>query len=140
VAEEDQPGELGHNLGKELDSLGDDLFVLGGEPGDVPAGMREARREASADRVDQDDDDDWDAARRLLGRPGCRNPGRDDDLALEPDEVGGKRRVALGLSFRPAVLGSIEPFRSAKRTVTCLRSPSRAAFEARIFSARCWGV
>src|SRR4029079_1781552 len=30
--------------------------------------------------------------------------------------------------------------RSAKRTVTCLRSPSRAAFEVRILSARCFGV
>src|SRR5262249_39731808 len=35
---------------------------------------------------------------------------------------------------------SIEPFRSAKSTVTCLRSPSRAALEVRIFSARCLGV
>ena len=35
---------------------------------------------------------------------------------------------------------SIEPLRSAKRTVTCLRSPSRAALEVRIFSARCLGV
>src|SRR5262249_16962583 len=29
---------------------------------------------------------------------------------------------------------------SQKSTVTCLRSPSRAAFEVRIFSARCLGV
>jgi hypothetical protein len=35
---------------------------------------------------------------------------------------------------------SIEPLRSAKSTVTCLRSPSRAALEGRIFSARCLGV
>src|SRR5207245_5158567 len=35
---------------------------------------------------------------------------------------------------------SIEPFRSANSTVTCLRSPSRALLEARIFFARCWGV
>ena len=34
----------------------------------------------------------------------------------------------------------LEPLRSAKRTVTCLRSPSRAALEVRIFSARCLGV
>src|SRR4029077_3234446 len=32
----------------------------------------------------------------------------------------------------------MEPLRSAKRTVTCLRSPSRAALEVRIFSARCF--
>ena len=35
---------------------------------------------------------------------------------------------------------SIEPLRSAKRTVTCLRSPSRAAFEVRIRSAKYFGV
>ena len=35
---------------------------------------------------------------------------------------------------------SIEPLTSAKRTVTCLRSPSSADFEARILSARCFGV
>src|SRR6266567_5185296 len=34
----------------------------------------------------------------------------------------------------------MEPLRSAKRTVTCLRSPSRAALEVRIFSAKCLGV
>src|SRR6266508_2812987 len=35
---------------------------------------------------------------------------------------------------------SVEPLRSANSTVTCLRSPSIAAFEVRIFSARCLGV
>ena len=35
---------------------------------------------------------------------------------------------------------SIEPFISANNTVTCLRSPSRALLEVRIFSARCLGV
>src|SRR5262245_50236484 len=34
----------------------------------------------------------------------------------------------------------MEPLRSANSTVTCLRSPSRAAFEVRIRSARCLGV
>jgi hypothetical protein len=35
---------------------------------------------------------------------------------------------------------SSELLTSANRMVTCLRSPSRADFEARIFSARCLGV
>src|SRR5262249_12542575 len=35
---------------------------------------------------------------------------------------------------------SIEPFTSAKSTVTCFRSPSRALRDVRIFSARCFGV
>src|SRR5215831_8779032 len=34
----------------------------------------------------------------------------------------------------------MEPLRSAKRTVTCLRSPSRADLDVRIRSARCFGV
>jgi hypothetical protein len=34
---------------------------------------------------------------------------------------------------------SIEPFRSANSTVICLRSPSSAALEVRICSARCFG-
>src|SRR5262245_11462819 len=34
----------------------------------------------------------------------------------------------------------MEPLRSAKRTVTCLRSPSSAAFELMMRSARCLGV
>ena len=34
----------------------------------------------------------------------------------------------------------VNPETSAKSTVTCLRSPSRALFEMRIFSARCLGV
>src|SRR3990172_2630700 len=35
---------------------------------------------------------------------------------------------------------SIDPLRSANRTVTSLRSPSNAFLEVRIFSARCFGV
>src|SRR5262249_21006492 len=47
------------------------------------------------------------------------------------------RRASSG--SRPA-RSSIEPLRSANSTVTCLRSPTRAAPEVRIFSARCCGV
>ena len=35
---------------------------------------------------------------------------------------------------------AVEFAMSQKSTVTCLRSPSRALLEVRIFSARCWGV
>jgi hypothetical protein len=50
-----------------------------------------------------------------------------------------------GIEQFPCLLGvafgqKLEPLRSAKRTVTCFRSPSRAALEVRIFSARCFGV
>ena len=37
-------------------------------------------------------------------------------------------------------MNSVEPLRSAKSTVTCLRSPVRVGRAARIFSVRCAGV
>jgi hypothetical protein len=51
----------------------------------------------------------------------------------------GSRSLRASSGSRSAS-NSIESLRSAKRTVTCLRSPSRAALDVRIFSARCFGV
>src|SRR6266851_2218976 len=51
----------------------------------------------------------------------------------------GSRSLRASSGSRSAS-NSIEPLRSAKRTVTCLRSPSRALLEVWIFSARCFGV
>src|SRR5262245_11866985 len=49
-------------------------------------------------------------------------------------------RILRASSGSRSASSSMDPLRSAKRTVTCLRSPSRAALEVRIFSARCLGV
>src|SRR5262249_56512901 len=49
-------------------------------------------------------------------------------------------RILRASSGSRSASNSIEPLRSAKRTVTCLRSPSSAALDVRIFSARCLGV
>src|SRR5215510_3755485 len=49
-------------------------------------------------------------------------------------------RIFRASSGSRSASSSIEPFRSAKSTVTCLRSPSSAALDVRIFSARCLGV
>src|SRR5215813_8120872 len=51
----------------------------------------------------------------------------------------GSRSLRASSGSRSAS-NSIDPLRSAKSTVTCLRSPSRAPLEVRIFSARCLGV
>src|SRR5262245_20146129 len=51
----------------------------------------------------------------------------------------GSRSLRASSGSRSA-RSSIEPLTSAKRTVTCLRSPSMALFEVRIFSARCLGM
>ncbi len=71
-----------------------------------------------------------------------RPDGTDDDLAgVEPqaDLDGHPVRAEDPLRVLRDC-SSIEPLRSAKRTVTCLRSPSSALLEVRIFSARCCGV
>src|SRR5262249_34452266 len=49
-------------------------------------------------------------------------------------------RILRASSGSRSASSSIEPLRSAKSTVTCLRSPSRAALDVRILSARCLGV
>ena len=46
----------------------------------------------------------------------------------------------LGLFWVEVRISSVEPLRSANSTVTCLRSPSRALLDVRIFSARYGGV
>src|SRR5215471_107887 len=49
-------------------------------------------------------------------------------------------RMARASSGSRSASNSIEPLRSAKSTVTCLRSPSRAVFEVRMRSERYFGV
>src|SRR5260370_28496767 len=53
-----------------------------------------------------------------------------------------KKRFMIGARSSVSICSasSIEPFTSANSTVTCLRSPSNAAFDCRILSARCLGV
>jgi hypothetical protein len=54
--------------------------------------------------------------------------------------------VQCGLQERAGLFGSrssmssVEPWMSAKSTVTCLHSPSRSLCAVRIFSAKCLGV
>jgi hypothetical protein len=72
--------------------------------------------------------------------PSLRRQHRDEhdgaDRRNESSEEDGRQGIAVSDEFQ----AWREPFRSAKSTVTCLRSPSSAAFEVRIFSARCFGV
>ncbi len=49
-------------------------------------------------------------------------------------------RILRASSGSRSASSSIEPLRSANRTVTCFRSPSSAAFAVRIRAARCFGV
>src|SRR6202158_6000532 len=51
-----------------------------------------------------------------------------------------RSRIVCHASGSSCSASSIDPFTSANNTVTCLRSPSNADFDCRIFSARCLGV
>src|SRR5207245_623031 len=60
--------------------------------------------EAVADRVRRRNEDDRDDRCYLLCGEDCRGSRRDDDIDLEPDELGRDLGVALYASLRPAIL------------------------------------
>ena len=72
-------------------------------------------------------------AHHLVDRALVAMHGFDHELQHRIEEPLRLLGIAVGES-------SSDPRRSAKSTVTCLRSPSRALLEVRIFSARCLGV
>jgi hypothetical protein len=75
------------------------------------------------------------AGRQRVPRPG---PARIDRTSIMRSTTGS--RILRASSGSRSASSSIEPFRSANSTVTCLRSPSRADLEVRILSARWLGV
>jgi hypothetical protein len=87
-----------------------------------------------------------DGREALTGEGAGRVFSRESPSLRDADavEVSGRphpRRRYRKTPWSPARRGRrAEPLRSAKSTVTCLRSPSSAAFDVRIFSARCFGV
>ena len=68
---------------------------------------------------------------RFVGRGGDGSPAR---IAKN------RSMILCPSSGSTCSASSIDPFTSAKRTVTCFRSPSSALRDVRIFSARCFGV
>ncbi len=76
-----------------------------------------------------------------LAALGVEPVGMVRDVAEQVPRMG-REPVVLRRGFDRAVAQAprLEPLRSAKSTVTSLRSPSSALLEVRIFSARCLGV
>jgi hypothetical protein len=75
---------------------------------------------------------------RARSKAALAGAGLGDDSHHLP--LPGDRALERRLEGRHLVRAADELFTSANRTVTCLRSPSRALLEARIFSTRCFGV
>src|SRR5262249_21022565 len=71
---------------------------------DVAARLREAGDETAANRIRYRHKDDRYGRGRLFGRDDDRGSRCDDDIDLEPDELGRDLSETLGASLRPAIL------------------------------------
>src|SRR5262249_32485251 len=95
-----KPAEAGNNLAQEFEALVSKIDLLERQPGDVAAGSRQTRDEVATDRVSRHGKNDRDERCCLL----CRNDGRgsrgDDNIDVEPNELGRKFGKALAASLR----------------------------------------
>src|SRR5262249_13718862 len=72
-------------------------------PVDIAARSRQVCHQAASKRIQPQGEDDRDFRRRLLCRPSCVS-SCDNDVDLEPDELGCDLAETLSASLRPAVL------------------------------------
>jgi hypothetical protein len=99
-----QQTETGDRLAQKFDPLASKIGRHERKAGDIAARTRQARDEASADRVPGRHEDDWDHPCCLLCREDRRGSRGNNDIYLEPDELGGDLGEALGAASRPAIL------------------------------------
>ena len=102
IGDDRQSAQTGDNLAQEFDPLASEFGRLDRQAGHVAARPRQARDQALPTGSPDDREDDRDDRCRLL----CRRDGasyRDDDVDLEPDELGGDLGEALVASLRPAI-------------------------------------
>ena len=104
IGHDRQPAKTGDNLAQEFEPLAGKIGLLDRQAGDVAARSRQTRDEAGADRVARRREHDRDDRCRLLCREDCGGSSRDNDIDLEPDELGRDLGEALGASLRPAIL------------------------------------
>src|SRR6516165_12320902 len=88
----------------EQTSLANRVSRLERQAGDVATRSCQTRDKAGADRVARARKDNRDHRCRLLCRDDCWGSHRDDDIDLQPDELGRDLGEALVASLRPANL------------------------------------
>ena len=121
VRQDRHSGGPGHGLPQELQRFDDGIEAdAEGQSGHVGPRMGKACDQSEPNGIARADHDDGDGCRRVLGGNGWGRRRRDDDVHLEPHQLGGKRgqpvKPALRksvfdddvLSFRPPV--HAEPF------------------------------
>jgi hypothetical protein len=123
IGQNPQPAQVWHKLAQNFQSLGCKISLLERQPSDVAARSRQARDKACANRVASCSEDDGDDRCRLLCRPDCCGPRRDNDINLVPDELSRDLGIVLGASRRPANLdrdvAAVDPAEAAQPLHEC---------------------
>jgi hypothetical protein len=99
-----QAVESGDNLAQEFESLAGRVGVQARQAGNVPARPGEARDEACADWVRRHREDDRNLRCHLFRRNDSIGSKRDNDIDLEPNELGRELAEALRTSLRPTIV------------------------------------
>src|SRR5262249_61359567 len=97
-------GQGGAHPAKQLESFGGHVRRHNRKAGPITAGPRQTGDEPAADWVADDRGDDRDRRCRSLRRQGRLGSVREDNIDLEPDELGGGFAISLIAPFRPTVL------------------------------------
>src|SRR5262249_22038649 len=103
ISDDAQPAEAGNKLAREFEALSSEVRRLDRQAGEVAAGPRQTRDEAVPERVCcQREDDRYDRGSLLCrnDRYGCSG---DNDIDLEPDELGRELGGARAGSPLPSV-------------------------------------
>jgi hypothetical protein len=102
--------EAWDDLLKELDALRVQLAPKERRSGNIRVGPAVAGHEAALHRIADDRHHDRDGRRRLLRRKGGWGSLRDDDVDLQPDQLGGEGRQAVVVAVGPPVFdGDVLP-------------------------------
>jgi hypothetical protein len=98
-----QAAENRDYLAQKFEALASNIALLDRQAGDVVTRSRQIRDEPGGDRVSYGCEHDWNDRCRLLCRDYRPDRMGDDDIDLEPDELGCDLGEPLGMTFRPAI-------------------------------------
>jgi hypothetical protein len=96
--------EIGNGVSQQCEFFSRKIGLLNRQTGDVPTWSRETSDESIANRVRCHREDDRDIRRGPLCREGRHGARRDNNIHLQPGELGCNLSEAVAASFRPAIL------------------------------------
>ena len=114
-----QPTQSWENLAQDFEAFGGEIGSQVRQAGDVAARPRQRSNQPAADWVSRGREDNRDHRCRRLCRDRCLGSAGENDIDLEPDELGRDLGKALGASLPPAV--SIATVRPSIQPSSCSR-------------------